>query len=66
MLAEKNRDKQCFFCQRRGHIKSNCRNRQRDVRKAKESGNPFVDGKQTAAITDAITVAEGITTACVP
>ena len=51
-LAEKNRDKQCFCCQKTSHIKSNCRNRQRDVKKAKESGEPVVDRKPAAAITD--------------
>ena len=37
-LAERSKDKQCFYCQEKGHIKSDCRNRQRDVKKAKESG----------------------------
>ena len=34
-LAEKNKDKQCFYCQKKGHVKSDCRNRQRDMKKAK-------------------------------
>ena len=51
-LAEKNKDWQCFCCQKKGHIKSDCRKGQREMQKAKESGKPFVDREQTAAITD--------------
>ena len=52
MLAEKSQDKQCFDCQKRGHIKSDCRNRQREMKKTKGSGKPSVDTKQTTAIRD--------------
>ena len=45
-LAEKKKDKQCFCCQKRGHIKRDCRYQQRDMKKARERGKPFVDGKQ--------------------
>ena len=47
-LAEKNKHKQCFDCQKQGHVKRDCRNHERDIKKAKESGASFVDRKQTA------------------
>ena len=50
--AEKNKDKTCVYCQRTGRIKGDCRNRQSDMKKAKEKAKPFVDRKQAAAITD--------------
>ena len=49
---ERNKEKQCFFYQKKGHVKSDCRNRQRDMKKVKVSGQQFVHRKQTAAITD--------------
>ena len=52
MLAENIQHKQCFHCRNKGNVKSDCRIRQRHMKKAKGSGKPFVDRKQTAAITD--------------
>ena len=51
-LAAKNKDKQCFYCQKKGHVKNGCRNRQRDMKKAKDSDGPIVDSKQTETDTD--------------
>ena len=51
-LAEKKKEKRCFYCQNKGTVKSDCRNRQRDMTEAKDSGKLFVDTKQTAAISD--------------
>ena len=61
-LAEKNEDKQCFDCQWKGQIKSDCRYLQRDMKKATVSRQQLVD-KQAARITDHEingTVIEGI------
>ena len=63
-LAQKNKDKQCFHCRRKkGHVKCDCRDRQCVMKKARDSGKPFVDRKQTAAITEnqvwAITPSDG-------
>ena len=43
-LAEKNTDKQCCDCWKKGHVKSGCRNRLCDMK--------FVNRKQTTAIAD--------------
>ena len=51
-LAEKKKEKRCFYCQNKGTVKSDCRNRQCDTTEAKDSGKLFVDKKQTAAISD--------------
>ena len=51
-LAEKKKEKRCFYCQNKGTVKSDCRNRQCDTTEAKDSGKLFVDRKQTAAISD--------------
>ena len=51
-LAENIQHKQCFHCRNKGHVKSDCRIRQRGMKKAKGSGKPFDDRKQTAANTD--------------
>ena len=45
-------DNQCFYFQKKGHISSDCRNRQRDMMKTRESGKSFVDRKETAAVTE--------------
>ena len=50
-LAQK-KDKQCVCCHKKGCVMSDCSSRQRDMARAKDSGKPFVDRKQTAAITD--------------
>ena len=52
MLAENIQHKQCFHCRNKFHVKSDCRIRQRHKKKAKGLGKPFVDRKQTAAVTD--------------
>ena len=44
--------KVCYYCDKTGHVKSQCRSRENDMKEAAKRGAPLIERKKKVAITD--------------
>ena len=41
------KDKECFYCKKKGHVKRKCNKRMKDIEDAAKRGVPFIDKDST-------------------